>query len=130
VIGEPSGVEALLDPLPPGVTVTRSLRRGRRIDLIVCFVTRRLDLERRLDALLDALGDAGVLWLAWPKKASGVPSDLSDDVVRATVLSTGWVDTKVCAIDATWSGLRFVLRSELRRDHPGRSTARTRIGAD
>jgi hypothetical protein len=128
VIAGPSQVQALFDPLPPGVTTTASLRRGRRVDLVVCFVTRRRDLERRLDALLAALGDGGVLWLAWPKKASGVPSDLSDEVVRATVLPTGWVDTKVCAIDATWSGLKFVLRTEVRSGRSGRSTPQGRLG--
>lgn len=128
LVDSPVGFEALLEPLPPGVTVTRSIRRGRRIDLIVCFSRQRRDLERRL-GLLDTLGDDGVLWVAWPKRSSGVPTDLSDEVVRTSVLPTGWVDTKVCAIDATWSALRFVLRTErqggrTRRHEP----SRTRVG--
>jgi len=55
-----------------------------------------------------------VLWIAWPKRSSGVPSDMSDEVIREVVLPTGWVDVKVCAVDATWSGLKFVLRKALR----------------
>lgn len=127
LVGSPAGFEALLEPLPPDATITRSLRRGRRIDLIVFFATARRDLERRLDGLLGALGDRGVLWVAWPKRASGVATDLSDEVVRAAVLPTGWVDTKVCAIDTTWSGLKFVLRAERRR--PERPGGRDRGGA-
>jgi len=123
LVGAPRDAGTLLAPLPPGVTVTRSLRRGGRVEMIVCFATARRDLERRLDALLEALGESGVLWIAWPKKASGVPTDLSDQVVRASVLPTGWVDTKVCALDATWSGLKFVLRPTLRSG--GRSGPRT-----
>jgi hypothetical protein len=114
LVGGPPGIEGLLEPLPPRVTLQRSLGRGRKVDLIVCFATRCRDLERRLDGLLEVLGDDGVLWVAWPKKAFGVPTDLSDEVVRTSVLPTGWVDTKVCAIDATWSGLKFVRRKERR----------------
>ena len=123
LIGGPPDADVLLGPLPPGVTVTRSLRRGRRVEMIVCFVTERRALERRLPGLLDGLGDHGTLWLAWPKKTSGVPSDLSDEVVRATVVPSGWVDTKVCAIDATWSGLKFVLRRALRQAPRERTNA-------
>ena len=61
-----------------------------------------------------ALAPAGMLWIAWPKRASGVPTDMTEDVVRAVALPTGLVDTKVAAIDATWSGLRLVIRKELR----------------
>jgi hypothetical protein len=121
LLGAPADAEQLLGPLPPGVTIAKTLRRGGAVDLIVCFCTSRRDLERRLDSLLDALDDDGVLWVAWPKRASGVPTDLSDQVVRTIVLPTGWVDTKVCAIDATWSGLKFLLRTERR----GRARAQT-----
>ena len=91
----------------------RSRLRGP-LDLVVCFVTARRQLERRLPALRAALAPAGMLWVAWPKRASGVATDMTEDVVREVVLPTGLVDTKVAAIDETWSGLRLVVRKELR----------------
>jgi len=111
-VGAPEGFEALLGELPEGVTVRRRLRGP--LDLVVCFVTARRDLERRLPALRAALAPAGMLWVAWPKRSSGVQTDMTEDVVRDVALPTGLVDTKVCAIDATWSGLRLVMRRELR----------------
>ena len=77
------------------------------------FTTSRARLEKRWDALTAAVGPAGAVWVAWPKRASGVTTDITEDVVRDVVLPTGWVDVKVAAIDETWSGLRCVLR----RDH-------------
>jgi hypothetical protein len=83
------------------------------------FVTARADLERRWVALTAALGPAGALWVAWPKKAAiraqAIVTDMTEHVVREVALPTGWVDIKVCAIDDTWSGLKCVLRVELRR---------------
>jgi hypothetical protein len=111
-VNAPDGFVDLLGKLPAGVTVRRWLRGP--LDLVVCFVTTRRELERRLPALRRALAPAGLLWIAWPKRASGVPTDMTEDVVRDVVLPTGLVDTKVAAIDATWSGLRLVIRRELR----------------
>ena len=111
-VGAPEGFEALLGELPEGVRVRRRLRGP--LDLIVCFVTARRELERRLPALRGALATAGMLWIAWPKRASGVPTDMTEDVVREVALPTGLVDTKVAAIDEVWSGLRLVIRKELR----------------
>jgi hypothetical protein len=111
-VGAPEGFEALLGDLPDGVTVRRRLRGP--LELVVCFVTARRELERRLPALRAALAPAGMLWVAWPKRSSGVETDMTEDVVRDVALPTGLVDTKVCAIDATWSGLRLVVRRELR----------------
>jgi len=108
----PEHFEALLGELPDDVVVRRQLRGP--LDLIVCFVTARAELERRLPSLRAAMDPAGMLWIAWPKRASGVPTDITEDVVRDVVLPTGLVDTKVCAIDETWSGLRLVIRKELR----------------
>jgi hypothetical protein len=82
--------------------------RGSEDD--VAFVRSRSELERGLDAWRAALDPAGGLWIAWPKQSSGVDTDLSDGAVREAGLATGLVDNKVCAIDATWSGLRFVVR--------------------
>jgi hypothetical protein len=111
-VDAPERFDALLGELPDGVTVRRQLRGP--LDLIVCFVTARRDLERRLPRLRAALQPAGMLWIAWPKRASGVPTDMTEDVVREVALPTGLVDTKVAAIDETWSGLRLVVRKELR----------------
>jgi DUF3052 family protein len=101
-----------LGELPEGVEPARRLGGGK--DLVVCFVTRRARLERRLGALRRAIAPDGMVWVAWPKRASGVATDVTEDVVREVALPTGLVDTKVCAIDATWSGLRLVIRRELR----------------
>lgn len=84
------------------------------LDVIVCFLRSRAALERRLPRLRDSLAPAGGLWIAWPKRSSGVATDLTEDVLREVVLPSGLVDNKVCAIDETWSGLRFVWRRELR----------------
>jgi hypothetical protein len=111
-VDAPDGFTALLDPLPAGVRWKRPVRPPA--DLVVAFFTARADLERRWATLTVAAGATGTVWVAWPKKASGVPTDLTEQVFRDVILPTGWVDTKVCAIDATWSGLKFVLRRELR----------------
>ncbi len=110
-VNAPDGFAGLLGELE-GVTVRARLRGP--LDLVVCFVTERRDLERRLPKLRAALAPAGMLWIAWPKRASKVPTDMTEDVVRDVALPTGLVDTKVAAIDETWSGLRLVIRKELR----------------
>jgi hypothetical protein len=114
LLDAPDGFDSTLGRLPDDVTVSRRLGRGSR-DVIVAFFSRRAMLERRLPALRDALDPAGGLWLAWPKRASGVPTDLTDNVVRDLGLASGLVDNKICAIDQVWSGLRLVYRL---RDRP------------
>ena len=99
--------------LPDGVRV-RTAARGR-VDVLVFFATRRGELVRRFPAMKRAIDVDGGLWIAWPKRTSGVASDLSENPVREIGLANGLVDNKVCAIDETWSGLRFVLRKENRR---------------
>jgi hypothetical protein len=113
LLDAPDGFDALLEGLPGGVEV-RSRARGP-LDVIVSFHTRRGHFEKRLPALLEALDVDGGLWVAWPKRASGVATDMTEDVVREVVLPLGLVDNKVCAIDETWSGLRVVWRRENRR---------------
>jgi hypothetical protein len=114
LIDAPEGFEKQLGPLPAMVTVQASLAGRRPLDVIVVFVRRRADLERRLAAFRQRMAPNAGLWIAWPKRASGVPTDMTEDIVRAVALPTGLVDNKVCAIDATWSGLRLVIRTELR----------------
>src|SRR5215213_9801564 len=89
-------------------------RLAKGTDLVVFFTTARRELERRLEALRRAIEPDGMLWIAWPKRASGVTTDMTEDVVRDVALPTGLVETKVCAIDEVWSGLRLVVRRELR----------------
>jgi hypothetical protein len=89
-------------------------RLAKNTDLVVCFVTARSELERRLPTLRRAIEPDGMLWVAWPKRASGVATDMTEDAIREIALPTGLVDTKVCAIDEVWSGLRLVVRRELR----------------
>jgi hypothetical protein len=108
LVGAPPGFDEVLGDLPPGVSVHRRLRGT--FDVLVAFVRTRSELERRLPALKQALDQAGGLWVAWPKRSSGVATDLSDGTVRDVGLGIGLVDNKVCAIDTTWSGLRFVYR--------------------
>ena len=108
----PAGFVESLEPLPPGVRWKKQARPP--LDLVVAFFTERSEVVKRWPTLTNAVGPNGTVWVAWPKKSSGVATNLTEDVFREELLPTGWVDTKVCAIDDTWSGLRFVLRKELR----------------
>jgi hypothetical protein len=114
LFGAPDGFDQTLGELPERVTVRRRAGAGP-FDVIVAFHSRRSELERRLPALAAALVPAGGLWIAWPKRASGVPTDVTEEVVRTLGLAAGLVDNKVCAIDQVWSGLRLVYRL---RDRP------------
>jgi hypothetical protein len=107
----PDHLEELLGELE-GVTVKRALRG--HADLVMCFVTERRALERRAARLREAVAPDGMVWVCWPKKASKVPTDMTEDVVREVLLPTGLVDNKVAAVDETWSGLKLVVRVELR----------------
>ena len=111
-LDEPMDFRDLLAPIPDAVEFRTSVRR--RVDVVVAFFIRRAAFERRLVAMGRAIFPAGGLWIAWPKRASGVATDMTEDVVREVALPTGLVDNKVCAIDDTWSGLRIVWRKELR----------------
>ena len=105
-------VESTLAPLPDEVEL-RSRARGP-LDVILFVTKRRTVLERRFDTLVGALDRAGALWVAWPKGTSGVPTDLTENVIRDIALPKGLVDTKVAAIDDVWSGLKLVIRVENR----------------
>ena len=109
VLGAPDGfLGDTLGELPDGVTVRR--RAGGTADVIVAFHDRRAALARRLPGLRERMEPAAGLWIAWPKRASAVATDITEDVVRELALAHRLVDNKVCAIDDTWSGLRLVIR--------------------
>jgi hypothetical protein len=110
-LGVPAALAAPLGDLE-GVTVR--LRLGGHLDLVLCFVTHRAALTRRAGALRRAVHPDGAVWVCWPKQAAKVPTDVTENVVREVLLPTGLVDTKVAAIDATWSGLKLMVRRELR----------------
>jgi hypothetical protein len=107
LLDAPAGIESTLAPLPPDVTL-RSGNRGRR-EMTLWFVAARNLFERRLERVVKVVGE-GTLWMAWPKRTSGVETDLDEDAIREVALPAGLVDTKVCAIDDTWSGLRLTRR--------------------
>ena len=114
VLSPPDGFTASLD-LPQGAQLTRQARG--RLDVVLFFVTRRAELVRRFEVLARALEPDGGLWIAWPKRTSGVATDLSENPIRDIGLDAGLVDNKVAAIDEIWSGLRFVYRLA---DRPGK----------
>lgn len=89
-------------------------RFGKSRDLIHAFTTSRSDLERHGKALMGAIVRDGTVWISWPKKSAKVPTDITEDVIREVLLPIGLVDVKVCAVDETWSGLKMVIRKELR----------------
>lgn len=112
-INAPPDFAATLGPLPAGVEQVGGT--AKKLDLAVLFVKAKADLETRFPKVATGLAPAGMLWIAWPKKASGVSTDLNENIVRDIGLAVGLVDTKVCAIDEVWSGLKFVIRLKDRR---------------
>src|SRR5574341_77705 len=110
VVNAPRGYRTTLGRLPAGVSV-RATARGP-LPFIHFFTDRARTLEGKFPTLARALTPDGALWISWPKKAAAVPTDLTEDVVRATGLRHGLVDVKVCAVDDVWSGLKFVRRLE------------------
>ena len=98
----------LLAPVPAGLMLANSL--DRRMDFIHVFATKRAQLARRLTVILKRLNADGILWISWPKRSSAVATDLDENIIRALGLAAGLVDVKVCAVDQTWSGLKFVYR--------------------
>jgi hypothetical protein len=109
LFGAPEGFETELDPLPEGVDLRRESRRSE-VDVVIWFVDRQVDLASRLPVMMGRIASDGGLWVAWPKRSSGVATDLDGNWVRESILGAGLVDNKVCAIDLTWSGLRGVFR--------------------
>ena len=108
----PDSVRAEIDPEEIGLILLDEPEAG--MDAAHIFVTARTDLERYIAAVRELLLPDGMLWVSWPKKASKVPTDITEDTIRAVALPTGFVDVKVCAIDPIWSGLKLVIRKALR----------------
>ena len=112
LVGAPKGFD--LGVLPTGATLQTGLRGKTPLDVIVVFVKQRADLITQLDVCRPRMQQTAGLWIAWPKQASGVATDIVEQTIRDVALPTGLVDNKVCAIDETWSGLRLVIRKENR----------------
>jgi hypothetical protein len=111
-IDAPAAYQKLLAPLPKEVSFTTDIAADA--SFVHLFVTKRQTLEKELKRLRRLLADAGVLWVSWPKKSSGVATDVTEDVIREVCLPLGFVDVKVCAVDETWSGLKLMIRRENR----------------
>lgn len=111
-LGAPTGYREWLEPLPAGVQFTSKATRATSLAHV--FLTERAELVRQLGGLRKALGSDVPVWVSWPKKASKVPTTVTEDVIREVALPLGYVDVKVCAVSAVWSGLKLVVRKELR----------------
>ncbi len=109
----PNDYPAMIEPLPEGVNISSRLKGP--VDMWHVFSTSRKELEPLLPRCLEEIHADGMIWVSWPKKSSGLPSDLSEDIIRAIALPLGLVDVKVCAVDQVWSGLKLVVRRENRR---------------
>ncbi len=108
----PEHYPELLEPLPPGVVL--SSRLTREVDLYHLFTRSRRELREELPKMLSRIRRDGMIWVSWPKKASGIASEILENDVRAEALPLGLVDVKVCAVDETWSGLKLVIRKRNR----------------
>jgi hypothetical protein len=112
-IDPPDHYRKLLDPIPSGVNfATRPVGNTKFVHL---FATQRSELAKQLSILRRKIAEDAAVWVSWPKKSSGVVTDITEDVVRAVALPLGFVDIKVCAVDETWSGLKLMIRRENRK---------------
>jgi len=112
-ISQPPNYRRLLGTVPNGVHFSDRLKPHS--SFVHVFIKTRSELERRLPVLREKIADTGTVWVSWPKKSSGVPTNVTEDVVRAVALPLGFVDVKVCAIDETWSGLKLMVRRTNRK---------------
>ncbi|MET3928301.1 hypothetical protein ABIE51_000188 [Lysobacter sp. OAE881] len=111
-LAAPEDYRALLEPPPPGVRFVAKLSKG--VDIAHVFCTQRAVLADVLGTCRRTLATDAAVWVSWPKKAAKVPTDITEDTIRDVALPLGFVDVKVCAVDAVWSGLKLVVRKELR----------------
>jgi len=115
-INAPTNYRRLLGTIPEGVTFSDRLKPDS--SFVHVFIKKRRELPNRLSVLREIIADTGTVWVSWPKKSSGVPTDVTEDVVRAIALPLGLVDVKVCAVDETWSGLKLMVRRTNRKLPP------------
>ena len=123
-LGYKSGVRVLADGAPAGYAALLGLPKAENVewlkkpaaglDFVHLFTTSAAELKKKLSACRKTITPDGAVWVSWPKKASKVPTDITEDVIREVALPLGFVDIKVCAVDETWSGLKLVIRRELR----------------
>jgi hypothetical protein len=112
LLDAPTEYASLVDPLPEGIVFVQSASQS--VDIAHVFVTQREDLSRQLSTLRQKLNHEAAVWISWPKKASKVPTTVTEDTIRELALPLGFVDIKVCAVSPIWSGLKLVVRKELR----------------
>jgi hypothetical protein len=110
--GAPDDYLTLIEPLPDGAELSSKL--SKKTNLVHLFTSRKIELARALQSYRAKLDPDAVVWISWPKKSSKVPTDLTEDTVREVALPLGFVDIKVCAVTEVWSGLKLVVRKELR----------------
>ena len=113
VINQPANYRQLLGEGADGVEFSDRTRTDA--SFVHLFTTRRSELEKQLSQLRREIPDTATIWVSWPKKSAGVPTDVTEDVIRTVALPRGFVDVKVCAVDETWSGLKLMVRREQRK---------------
>jgi hypothetical protein len=107
LVNPPNGFDKELSPLPSDVKLASA--KAAPLNVAICFTLNRKELERALPAVRPRLAQNGMVWVGWPKRASKVPTDLNENIIRDTGLALGLVDVRVCAINDVWSGLKFVI---------------------
>jgi len=108
----PDDYAELLEPIPPGALFEKKL--SHLTDIVHVFADRKAKLQEELEILRKSIRSNGVVWVSWPKRTSKVPTDITEDTIRELALPLGFVDVKVCAVSEVWSGLKLVIRKELR----------------
>ena len=112
-INPPANYRRLLGQIPDSVTFSERLKSGS--SFVHLFTSRRSEIQKKMSILRDKISDNGAIWVSWPKKSSGISTDVTEDVIREIALPFGFVDIKVCAVDQTWSGLKLMIRRENRK---------------
>lgn len=125
-VNAPDDYAEMLGPLPDGARITSQLSADT--DIVHLFTARRADLEERLTKLRREIADDATVWVSWPKKTAKLPTDLTEGSIRDAALPLGFVDVKVCAVTETWSGLKLVVRKELRGEAPAKKAATRKAG--
>ena len=111
-INAPANYRRLLGQIPDSVTFSERLKSGS--SFVHLFTSRRSEMQKKMSILRGKISDNGAIWVSWPKKSSGISTDVTEDVIREIALPLGFVDIKVCAVDETWSGLKLMIRRENR----------------